>query len=195
MIFLYIILGIIALICIILALRVSLCLHYEKELCVYLRVFFVKIPILPDRPKKYKKKKEKKKDSTVTLRTMGDPKPRTLLDDVKMIREILHIFLKDFSHRAHVNLAKIHVRVGTPDAAQTAILYGLIASAIDGVVTFLEEITNLDKIRSHAISVEPDFLADRSSAEIKIRISISGFGAIALLFKTFFNYQKIKNRK
>lgn len=195
MIVLYIILAIVALVCVVLGMRVSLNIIYEEELIVFLRIFFIKIQLMPEKSKKLKKKKQKKKKEAVAIRNSSEPKPRGLVDNIKLIREIISLLFKDFSHHLHVKLAKIHIRVATPDAAQTALLYGLVGTAVEGLIAVIDKITNLDKIKEHAIYVEPDFLSDKSKVAINIRLSISGLGAIIVLLKTVFNYEKLKNRK
>lgn len=192
-----ILLGIVVLISLVLALRVNLNIVYEDELKVFLRILFVKIRLYPARKKKYKhkdKKKSKKDKPTYVTRKSSDPKPKNLIDNIKLITDVISEFFKAFSDHLHVKLAKIYIKVATPDAAQTAILYGLVGSAVECLVAVIDSITNLQKIKDHAIIVEPDFLSDKPRAQINITLSSSGFGAIRTLIKTFWTYTKLKNK-
>ena len=190
-------LGIVVLISLILTLRVNLNIVYEDELTVFLRILFIKIRLYPARKRKYKhkdKKKTKKEKPTYITRTSSEPKPKNLVDNVKLITEVISEFFKAFSDQLHVKLAKIYIKVATPDAAQTAILYGLVGSAVECLVAVIDSITNLQRVKDHAIVVEPDFLSDNSQAQINITLSLSVFGAIKTLVKTLWKYFKLKNK-
>ena len=124
-----------------------------------------------------------------------------ILNQLKALLKILRILFNTFRQNIHVKFSKIHVRVGTNDAAKTAILYGAISTAVVGIVELLDAITNLDKIKDSSISVEPDFLSDKTDVKIDIMLHITVFGLIKVLMKSFLKYfslndiSKINTRK
>lgn len=202
---LYIILGIIVLVAAILAMRVGISIVLEDELCVYLRVLFLKFRLYPAKKKrgsikKYKKKKVKKKKPSTVVRESGtEPKRKPpLTETIRTVTELLGVFARTFAKHLHVRLAKIYIRIGTEDAARTAILYGAVSGAVACLIDTLDSITSLSSLSRSEISVEPDFLSDRSVARLNISLSLSVFGALTVLIKTLFRYLKLKitkNRK
>ena len=195
---LYILLGIIALITLLLCLRAHLCIVYEDDLRVYIRVLFIKYFLIPEKKKKFKESKKKKKQEEkkiVLKKRSADEKKPSLLDKLSLIKEILAVFLKAFSKHLHVKIVKMHIKVGSPDASQTAILYGAISGAVAGIIEIIDSYTNLNKIKDSTIIVEPDFLSEKCEAKINISFSMSVFGALVILAKTFWKYTILKNSK
>ncbi len=198
---LYIILGLILMITLMLSLRVNLHVIYEDELSVYLRVLFFKYYLYPEKAKKFsakkhdkKKKKESAKKTAIKQVENGEQKS-TLLSKLNLVKEILSVFVKSFPKHLHVKVARLHVKVGSPDAAQTAILYGAISGVVAGIVELIDSYTRLKPLSSNSICVDPDFTAEESEVKINIVLSISSFGAIVTLAKAFWRYTVLKNSK
>ena len=198
---LYIILFIIAGIVLLLSIPVGINLVLEDELRVYLRVLFLKFKLYPSKKKKFnqrkhekkKKKKESAKSSVLKERDEIKSKP-TLLENISTITEIVRTFFKHFSKHLHVKLTKIHIKVATPDAAETAILYGAVSGAVACLVELIDSITNLGRIKQSSIAVEPDFLSEKSSARLNISLYINSFGAIIVILRTLIKYFILKNK-
>ena len=87
-----------------------------------------------------------------------------------------------------VKLAKIHINVATSDAAKTAILYGMVSTAVALLVDSIDEHTNLQKLKKKSIMIEPGFLSEKTTANINISLSISVYGAIATMLKMIVKY-------
>ncbi len=197
----YIILCIIAGIVLLLSIPVGINIIFEDELCVYVRLLFLKIRLYPSKkkrfdPKKHDRKKKKKENAPRTVLKERDElkkKPSTM-ENISTVTEIIKTFFKHFSRHLHVKLTKIHIKVGSPDAAQTAILYGAISGAVSCLVELIDEITNLSRLSSSSISVEPDFLADKTQARINILLYINSFGAILVILRTLIKYFILKNK-
>ena len=198
---LYIILFIIAGIVLLLSIPVGINLVLEDELRVYLRVLFLKFKLYPSKKKKFnqrkhekkKKKKESAKSSVLKERDEIKSKP-TLLENISTITEIVRTFFKHFSKHLHVKLTKIHIKIATPDAAETAILYGAVSGAVACLVELIDSITNLGRIKQSSIAVEPDFLSEKSSARLNISLYINSFGAIIVILRTLIKYFILKNK-
>ena len=200
MIGLYVLLGILLLIALILCLRVNLHIKYKSDLTIYLRILFIKIPIIPQNNKSAKKPKQNKKkqgvDSVKIVKSEEkEKKSPTLLENLGLIKEVLSVFIKAFAKELKVKLAKIHVKVATEDAAKTAILYGAVSGSIALIVELIDSYTNLSRLKERSIIVESDFLSDKSEADISISLSISVYGAIKTLLKSGFKYFQLKNKK
>lgn len=124
----------------------------------------------------------------------ANSKSGSILQKLNFIREIISIFSDNFRKHLHVKLAKIHVKVATPDAAQTAILYGAVSTAVACIIDLIDDIANLKPIKNSAISVEPDFLSEKSNIKLNIVLYVSILGAIKVLMKSFIKYYSSKNK-
>ena len=197
-----VIIGILIFIALVLCLRVNLRIIYEDKLRVYIRVLFFKYYLIPERkvkfnPQKHEKKQKKKENAPkTTIKTSKDKeKSPTLLENISMIREIIKVVLDAFSRHMHVKIAKMHLSIATPDAAQTAVLYGAVSGAIAGLIELIDSYLNLKKLKKCAVIVEPDFLSEKSTARIDITLSMSGWGAIITLAKSLFKFTVLKHNK
>ena len=168
-----------------------------------MRILFLKIQLLPDDKKRFKpsKLRKKKKDSPIPLVKdiqKADPNSSFIIDKLNSVREIISIIINTFHKRLHVKLTKIYIRVATADAAQTAILYGGISTAVACIIDILDDITNLQQLKDSSISIEPDFLSEKTEIKLNILLYISAWGAIKGVFKSYIKYytsKEINNRK
>lgn len=196
---LYILLAIALLICLVLSLRINLHIIYEDELKVYFRILFIKIPILPDENKRFNLSNfgRKKKDSPIHIVQdiqKADPNSSSIIDKLNSVREIISIIFNAFHRHLHVKLTKIYIRVATADAAQTAIIYGAVSTVVVCIIDILDDITNLKQLKNSSISVEPDFLSEKTDIKLNILLYISVFGAIKVLMKSFIKYYATKDK-
>ena len=108
---------------------------YEKEFQVYFRFLFFKVDLLNDSSGKIDLKKlsdtlddsptETHASESNTEKMVSSP----ILQQLKALLRILRILFNTFRQNIHVKFSKIYVKVGTEDAAKTALLYGAISTA------------------------------------------------------------------
>ena len=184
-------------------LRAHLHIIYDDDLRIFVRVLFIKYTIYPEKKKRFNAQKHDKKKAKANKKS-GEPvikhkdetdKKSSLLDKVLLIKEILSVAFKTFSRHLRVKISALNLRVASPDAAQTAIMYGAISAAVAGILELIDSYSNLNITRKTSVTVEPDFLTDKCEASINISLSISVFGALITLAKTFWKYFTIKNSK
>ncbi len=184
----------------VLSLRVTLNIVYRDKLSIYLRVLFIKVQLYPTKEKKFnakkheKRLKKKKNKSNPVIRDNShvEKPPATITDNIKLVTEILSVFFKALPRHLHVKLAKLHIKVATGDAAQTAILFGAVSGAVACLVELLDSITNLGHLKTKSISIVPDYLSDKSDVDINISLSINSFGAINTLGKSLWKFIMLK---
>ena len=199
MIILYILLGIALLIALILSLRIKLRIIYENEICVYLRILFFKIPILPETDNKLNLFKRKRDEKDALPKVFDDIKnanapSNALVDKLNSIRDILSVLFENFHHRLHVKLSKIHIRVATGDAAKTAILYGAVSTSVACIIDVIDDFAKLKPIKDRSVSVEPDFLSDKSSAKVNILLYMRVGSIIKMFLNSFIDYYSSKEK-
>lgn len=115
---------------------------------------------------------------------------------ISLLLKTLGFFFPGLFSKVHFHIARIKLRIGGADAAQTALTYYAISNAISPTLNFIEKHSNLHGRSTAEIDIRPDFLSDEIKADVKIGFSTSlgGILGIALKsgFKLIFGYVKIK---
>lgn len=185
--------------------KIKLQIVYEDELKVYGKILFFKKDFSSSSSKNFDFKKltgkfGNKNDNTQT--DSDDSEESTpILQKLDSIKNILTILFDTFRKHLHIKIAKIHIRVATKDAAKTALLYGAVSTAVACILDVVDSITNLDRLKKSSISVEPDFLSDKTDIKLNIVLRISVLGVIKVFMKSFLKYfslndkTQINNRK
>ncbi|MBO4951066.1 MAG: DUF2953 domain-containing protein [Clostridia bacterium] len=184
----------------------SVRIRYGQTLEVYAGLSFVKFKVFP---KKEKKKKEKIKTSippsaksvSKTPETKGvddstknaDEKTdgqkankKELSDTLKLVFEIIKSVFDVMGKRASIKIDELHAVISKPDAADTAVAFGLCGGILSNILAFT---SNFRKavINDKNIGIEPDFVTGKSRFSADITISIM---AGALLYSLIRGYLK-----
>ena len=112
---------------------------------------------------------------------------------IKLIARIVKSVSTRFPNYFRLKLSRIIIVVGGSDAAQAAIRYGAISSAVAYLVTLLEQFLSLKTTRKSQLYVQPDFTSDRLDYDIDITFSTSVRAVLALLLRSALAY--LKERK
>lgn len=200
-----IILFLILLVLFLLLLKVKINIILDESLTVYVKALFFKIKLFPSskkkkgKPKKEKKKKkpkpskDKKTSEAPDKEKEAAAKP-TIIDYIGIILDVVKLFFRRFAKHLHIRLATVYIKVASPDAAQTAMLYGATSQAVAYLVEGLNAITNLDRLKSSHIEVFPDFSSDKLEAKINITFSIRLIGVVDMGLRSLFRFLKLKKR-
>lgn len=193
---LYIIAGIALLIALVLFLPIRLIAGYNKNgILLKVRWLFVTLYDISAPPKKKKKKNKKKQPQSDTQKAQKKSNPfRDLKQSgtegvpafiIKLFDDIFSL-LGDASRRMKIKSFFVDVRIASEDAAQTAMLYGGICSALYPACSFiLGKIKhNIKKVK---ISACPDFNGSQSQYDVNIVLSCAPYwlltSASGLLWK------------
>ena len=213
MIALYIILAVIALIVILFSIKVSVTAVYDETFTLYIKWFFIKLRIYPEdeekkakkeakKAEKEQKKKNSKKEKPKKEKTEESASPKSnIFKDfynnqgfaatVNLIRTAaaqLGGFLKGV-YRAFVieNLTVLLKVSAGDDAAQTAVKYGKVCSAVYPAMGFI--CSNM-KVKQYDVNVVPDFISAENTATFKLSLSVRPIkltnAVIVLAFKLIF---------
>lgn len=189
MVFLYIVLGLAAIITIALAARIRLNIAYKSgedaELRVILRYLFIFRQLAPEPEKKvrlrdytFKKthgaKKKKKKAKDKPDKSVSGKKSSK--DTVSVIRQVADIIKKSQEHlkqNLRIDISHIIIIVGASDAAKTAITYGIVSQAVSYLLEGIDSITNVRRKFRSEVNVIPDFTQREITVDIKLQLSIT----------------------
>ena len=130
-----------------------------------------------------KAKKAEKKKNDKANNTPKSPQ-RTVLDWVNIAGAVIGALFSKFSKRLHIKVARLKVKVATGDAASTAILYGAVVQSVAYIIELLQSVTNVDGLKSAEISVEPDYLSEKTSMDLCFIFSLRIRHVFGILFGT-----------
>ena len=213
MIALYIILAVIALIVILFSIKVSVTAVYDETFTLDVKWLFIKFRIYPEdeekkakkeakKAEKEQKKKNSKKEKHKKEKTEESASPKSnIFKDfynnqgfaatVNLIRTAaaqLGGFLKGV-YRAFVieNLTVLLKVSAGDDAAQTAVKYGKVCSAVYPAMGFI--CSNM-KVKQYDVNVVPDFISAENTATFKLSLSVRPIkltnAVIVLAFRLIF---------
>ena len=189
---LIIIFSILALITSILFLRLSLIIEYKENTVAHWKFLFIKKRAFYDKPPKLKKsmskkeaqkireeiEKERKKERLkAKRRRMMTPEerkkePPEIIIALKSAAVLLKHVLIGFRHYLSIKFAKIDIKIGTPDAASTAIAYGAVTQSVNVLMPLLAETKNFAKSKNCKFNVVADFTAEECEMDLKIVLSM-----------------------
>ncbi len=205
--FLYALLGIILFIIVLFLIPVRVTAHYEGTFEMYVQYLFLKIKLFPKEKKEKKPEKEKKtKDKKSEKKEKPkEDKPKEKGDNIfltfynnqgfegviQLIVDTLNavggLFGGTFKHFVFRELY-LEMKVAGPDAAETAIKYGKISSAVFPAMGL---ICSKAKVKKYDIDISPDFLAVKDEAMFHFQFGLSPIfvtnSVIAAGFKLFKN--------
>ena len=198
MIFLWIFLGVLSLLFLFSMLSAHLVIEYREELTLTLRFLCFKYPLFLSKQKKLHRSKTKKKQiksapQNATTKD-GSGKEKGILEKLLELRGFLSELLERTLGHLSIRAARIRIRVATGDAASTAVLFGAVNG---GVVLLLELLDRFAKLKTKAtdeIEVVPDYLAEKTSADIRLLFSLRVWQIVHILWKTLISNKKQKVR-
>lgn len=187
MIVLYVLLGIVALLMLILSFRITLNGEFFDEFKLNVQWLFIKIKIIPSKPKKEKPpKKDKpvvKNEEEVVEET---PEPTEKKENiflkfynnqgydgvVQLVKNVADSLGKMMSSlKKHIILRELYLwmTVSSCDAAQTAIDYGSLCQTIFPALSFI--CSNLT-VKKYDVEIEPDFIGIKNNAQFAFSVSV-----------------------
>ena len=215
-----IILSIIALLTLLLFLKIGLAISYSDNLTLTAKVLFVKIRLYPKKKKKHhkrsmsakkaqrikdklNKKKRKKAKKKGDASTSGTAKPKRspsdIIETISTVAVIVRTLIEKFTKYLRIKIARIHIKIATGDASQTAIAYGALTQSINVLFPLLEDVKNFSMPKNRDIDIYPDFLSEDSEIELNLIFSLRVWQifatALSMLYRLAKHYIKSLERK
>ena len=203
-ILLIIILSLLMLAVLVSLLNVHIEAYFNQELCLKVRVFFVKVQLLPSREKKEKpKKKRNKKKKEAAEKTKEDEsggikkilKEKGVSGFLDMLRELTRLALSVLSpllSHLKVRCLSIKISYAGKDAAKTAVGYGECCAA---VYPFASLIASHTDCKSLQIDVKPNFTEGaKTELDAVFKLKIRIYVIIFCFIKFLAGFIKLKNK-
>lgn len=113
-------------------------------------------------------------------------KDMSLSDTISLVGDIASTVLHRSLKHARVSVDRLAITVATPDAAQTAILYGGVCAALAALTEVLNNFSHL-RIRDAArYGVAVDYTSERCRADVRIRFTLRVHHVISIAIRTVF---------
>ena len=200
-----IVLGAIALILLLLLfLPLTVYLSFDNKFVLKVRYFGIMVydntkkqkpKISEKHGKKVKHKKGNKTPAQKDNFIISTYKQKGLLGSIKYFCGVLQIVLKKLwwiVKRLKFRKFKLDLKVATPDAAQTAIQYGKICTAVYPVISLLQ--TNSD-FKLSEINVSADFENQKSEFAVAINVTTRLFFCLVAVFSALTQFLKLQHKE
>lgn len=127
-----------------------------------------------------------KKAKSDTATTSGKDADMPLTEKISLIRDIASAILHRSLKHARVDVERLAITVATPDAAQTAILYGGVCAALSALTEALHTFSRLHIHDETQYGVAVDYTSEKSRADIRIRFCLRLHHVINIAVHTVF---------
>lgn len=171
MLWLYILLGIALFVALVMFIPITLRASYKEKFWCAVYIGFVKLQLVPAKPKKEKKKKVKKQTpKTEQSKKPTEKKPSLikkygiewLLNLIKKVAELAVSALQDFFSHILVKKFSLSISVAGDDAADTAIKYGKYCAVVYPAVGTIVRVV---KCKGYGVDINPNF-SEKAETEI-----------------------------
>jgi hypothetical protein len=124
--------------------------------------------------KKKEQRKQRKQGKRPPEHVAPTPPPdkAPLTDKISFITDLASTVLRRSLSHARVRVDCLTVTVGTPDAAKTAILCGVLSPALAFLLETLEQFSHLHMSPSTPVGVAPDFTSEHTRADIRLHFRL-----------------------
>lgn len=169
---LYILLAVILLVVLLLLLDISLVFSYKEKFEFKVKILFIslsgsKILDIVESKEDNRELKDKKPQEIAEERPKKKKTPSDIIDLVTYIVGIIKAVLGEFARYARLKICTVKVSIGSEDCAHTALLYGVVSSALYTVLEFLDSLITVKK-NYKKIGIAPDFTSEECRVEMKI---------------------------
>lgn len=189
MLWLYILLGIALFVALVMFIPITLRASYKEEFWCAVYIGFVKLQLVPAKPKKEKKKVKKQTPKTEQPKKATEKKPSLikkygiewLLNLIKRVAELAVSALQDFFSHILVKKLSLSISVAGDDAADTAIKYGKYCAVVYPAVGTIVRVV---KSKGYGVDINPNF-SEKAETEIHFDFAarIFAFRLIGLAVK------------
>lgn len=139
---------------------------------------------------KRKKQHEKQKQAAAEK---DIPSPN-LKENLEMILALLKKLGKVTKKRFRVRVKRMHLYIGTDNAADTAILYGVIVQTASILLQWINDHAIPIRRKKDSMSIQPDYLASSCRADVDIICSVHLRSVVSIGLRMLFSFFKEKKR-
>ena len=122
------------------------------------------------------KNKEKQEEKEKTeQKDKGAKKKRSvreILDIISLVTAVVKVVIqKTFSH-LRLKMTRVRIKIGSGDAATTAIAYGAVSQSVNVLFALLSEVKKVRLPSDDELDVSADFLSESCEVDLKLSFSL-----------------------
>ena len=137
--------------------------------------------------KEQKKREKKEKKIEKKKRRKEHPEEaqheRTLSENLSLIIDIVKVLFKRFFKHLRIDLSRIHISIAGEDAAQTAILYGVICQSVAYLLEIMKNFKTVSTPDFSDVTVTPNWIGEKTTVDIKLSFSLRVGHVFDLIFR------------
>ena len=219
-IILVVLIGLCALVFALLLLTVSVRIVYDEKLVLYGCISFFRIKLYPKKEKKKKDKKTKKepiRKSEDVIKASGKsyntasqpateqkntkestaekkeniPEKKSVSETASFIFDIIKRAAETLGRHGRIHIRKLVVNVSKPDAADTAVQFGVVCAAHSTALAACS-LFGKAKIDEENVRVTPDFITGKSSLSADVQIGVRAIFLVSAAVRILVN-KALKN--
>lgn len=196
-IFLSVVLTLLLLLCGFLFLPIQICLSYDNEVSIKVKLFFFSYSIYPEKKNKNVKKSNKnKKKSAETSHKASKVKTSEEKDSFfemlsfyrEVFENVLLPALNDLGKYLVIRIKRLRIDIATGDAAKTAIAYSAACNGINSLLLLFNEYCTLKVEKTEDVGIFCRYDLSSSSGSGEIIFSLRIFHAIKILIPALLEY-------
>ena len=213
MIALSIIGGILLFFLLLLSVRIHLLLDLDGDLRLRMRVLCFRFQIHPRKrtprgvirkqrkqekkrlKKMAKKQKPPKETNEIAEKTAKKKKKTDILALIRLAIRILKQIARKFPSYFKLKITRCIIKVGGKDAAETAIRYGAVRAGVSALATVADSCFTVKTTRKSVLTVDPDFLSDKSTISLSMDFYTSVRAVLALALRILFAFMRRPKKK
>lgn len=130
-----------------------------------------------ERAAKRRKKKALKNKMTSKEKRTARAEQRAKIPHVSdvfdLFLEVIQLLTSNFAKKFHFHVVRIRIKVGSDDAAKTALITSAISIALEPLMIFIDRNSNLHGLKNADIDISPDYLSEEIKYDVKLAFSMS----------------------
>lgn len=191
MVFLYIVCGILLVVCLLLIVKVSFGISWCNGLLMEIKIGFIK------RAYDLSSKAEAEEEpQSVTGKKQKVPVKKSkvkLTEVLKIIQETVAELYKKTKKHIFLSRFILKIDVASQDPMVTGVLYGSVSAAASSLLVFIEGLNNVSsKKGSIYVEVKPDFFADKPDVFVDILLTTRVWRVLSMVRSLYQGYNKYK---
>ncbi len=143
---------------------------------------------LKKQERKLRRKLRKKQSRKTRQIKKGQPDPN-IVENLQMIQELLKKLYQLTRGSMKVRVRRMHVYIGTEDAAKTAVTYGVVVQSAAYLLEFIDTFFAKIHRKEGAMKIVPNYLSETTTSDIDISLSIGLRRAISIGLGLYSSYK------
>lgn len=139
--------------------------------------------------RKMRQKNKKRKEEKQAKQEAGKPLP-SLTDQLQSVFTLIQLTQSKLQDKLSIRVRSFKIEVASPDAAQTAVLYGSVVGLCSWFWEWVQATVSIVRRKRGAMWVAPNYLKTQSSADIDITLKIHTLRSLFIFFSLIDAYKE-----